>query len=332
VNTYTDGKMSYDSSLEASIIIVSWNARKYLDECLASIIRHTDQADIEIIVVDNASTDGSQELVQNSYPSVKLIRLDSNLGFAKANNIGIRQSRGKYLFLINSDVKVHNNFIVPMRGIMEKNPDIGLLGPRIIGSDGKLQQSCFGFPTPWNFLCRALALDTSFPQTKLFCGYMMLYWEHDSFRSVDVINGCFWMARRQALREVGLLDEDYFFFAEDIDWCRRFHEKRWKVVFCPDIEILHYGGASTANAPIKYYVEQQKANLIYVEKHHSRFAQILFYGITVIQEAVRLIGYGLTLSFRPADSETIKYKIKRSVSCMKWLFRITGESRYENEA
>jgi GT2 family glycosyltransferase len=320
------------SSRDASIIIVNWNAKRFLDECLASIIRHTSMEDTEIIVVDNASSDGSQELVRESYPMVKLITLDSNLGFAKANNIGIRQSRGKYLFLINSDIKVNDDFIAPMKYFMDKHPDVGLLGPRIIGADGKLQRSCMGFPSPWNYFCRALALDSLFPQVELFGGYMMTYWGHDELRDVDVLCGCFWVARRKALCQVGLLDEDYFFFGEDIDWCRRFHEKGWKVIYCPNIEILHYGGASTANAPIKYYVEQQKSYLQYVEKHHSRVVQILFYWITVTQETVRIIGYGLTLPLRPAKRETIKYKIKRSVSCMKWLCRIAGESRHENEA
>ena len=224
-----------------SIIIPSWNAKKYLQTCIESTIRETQNYKTEIIVVDNASTDGSVELVKEQFQHVKLICNDANLGFATANNIGIKNSSGKYIFLINSDVKVLNGTIGLMLAYMNEHPEIGMLGPQILDSNGNIQRSCMGFPTLWNTFCRALALDTLFPKSKLFGGYMMTFWPHDSIRDVNVINGCFWMVKREALDEVGLLDERFFIYAEDKDWCKRFWDAGWKVVYFPEAKAIHYG-------------------------------------------------------------------------------------------
>ena len=145
-----------------------------------------------------------------------------------------------------------------MLAYMNEHPEIGMLGPQILDSNGNIQRSCMGFPTLWNTSCRALALDTLFPKSKLFGGYMMTFWPHDSIRDVNVINGCFWMVKREALDEVGLLDERFFIYAEDKDWCKRFWDAGWKVVYFPEAKAIHYGGASSSNAPIKFHIEMQK--------------------------------------------------------------------------
>lgn len=174
-----------------SVVIVSWNAKKYLEQCLQSILSCPDAADAEIIVVDNASSDGSTELVKKTFPRVKLICNSNNLGFAKANNIGINHSQGQYLFLINSDVVVYPKCFSSLTRYIESQPQIAVLWPRIIGTDGKVQRSCMGFPSLWNSFCRAINIDTFFPRVKLFNGYMLNYWVHDAIKGVDVINGCF---------------------------------------------------------------------------------------------------------------------------------------------
>ena len=257
------------ASVMVSVIIVNWNAREYLLQCLASLSSEVCRYAMEIIVVDNDSSDGSPEAVEAQFPHVRLFRSGGNLGFAKANNLGVSHSRGRYVAFINSDVKVLKGCLTTLVDYCDQHPEIGMAGPRVIGGDGKLQRSCRGFPTVWNMFCRALVLDAMFPRVKLFSGYAMTYWPQDTPRPVDMLSGCFWLVRREALNEVGLLDEAFFMYGEDMDWCKRFWAGGWKVTFVPSAEAIHYGGASSANAPVRFYIERQRADLQYWKKHHT---------------------------------------------------------------
>lgn len=305
--------------MDLSVIIVSWNARTALLDCLQSVMRETAQYVAETIVVDNASTDGSAEVVKHRFPTVKLVINDTNLGFSKANNIGMRRSSGKYLCLINSDVLVKEGCVKRMMAFMDDHPRIGVLGPRIRGADGTVQRSCMGFPTLWNTFCRALALDSIFGKTQLFGGYLMKHWPHDEIRSVDVINGCFWMVRREAVNEVGLLDERFFIYGEDIDWCRRFHAGGWDVVFYPEAEAIHYGGASSANAPVRFYLEMHRANHEYWRKYHGRFGSRAFLLLTLVHHVVRICGQLPVYFVRPGMREMSRGKLTKSAAVVSWV-------------
>ena len=302
-----------------SVIIVSWNARKYLMQCVASLLDQACPYPIEIIVVDNASSDGSADAVTNCYPNVRLIRNTENVGFAKANNIGVSVSSGRYLCFVNSDVKVLPDCINRLVDYCEEHADVGMAGPRIIGRDGKLQRSCRGFPNVWNMFCRALALDSLFPRSKMFTGYSLSYWPHDCLRRVDVLSGCFWLVRREALSQVGLLDETFFMYAEDMDWCRRFWAQHWPVVFVPAAEAIHYGGASSSNSPVRFYIEKQRADLQYWRKHHSRLAVASYFVISCLHVSLRAAGYAIAMVFRKSARRLYQYKLKRSVTCLRWL-------------
>jgi GT2 family glycosyltransferase len=307
------------SRFMVSVIIVSWNARKYLMQCLASLSDQAGRYPMEIIVVDNASSDGSPDAVADSYPNVRLIRNSENLGFAKANNIGVSASTGTYLCLVNSDVRVLPDCINRLVEYCEEHPDAGMVGPRIIGRDGKLQRSCRGFPNLWNMFCRALALDRVFPRNKIFTGYSLSYWAQDCLRPVDILTGCFWLLRREALSQVGLLDENFFMYAEDMDWCKRFWAHNWPVVFIPAAEAIHYGGASSANSPIRFYIERQRADLQYWRKHHSRLAVAGYFLISCLHVFLRAVGYSIALVFKRSARQVYQYKLKRSISCLRWL-------------
>lgn len=307
--------------IDVSVIIPSWNAKKYLQDCINSIVRETKHNSIEIIVVDNASSDGSPEMIQKQFQQVKLIRNSENLGFAKACNIGMRQAQGKYFCILNSDVILQKECIDKMFSYMEKNPEIGVLGPKILYPDGRVQRTCMGFPTLWNTFCRATALDVIFPKTRLFSGLFMTFWSYTTLRAVDVINGCLWMVRQNAVNNVGLLDENFFMYAEDKDWCKRFKKEGWQVVFFPDAEAIHFGGASSSNAPIKFYIEMQRANIQYWRKHYSRFAQIGFILITLAHHLIRLVGQVMILIRRPSRWTAITFRIKRSIAGIQLLFR-----------
>jgi GT2 family glycosyltransferase len=171
-------------------------------------------------------------------------------------------------------------------------------------------------------LCRTLALDNIFKNSKLFTGYSLRHWQQNSLREVDILTGCFWLVRRQALDEVGLLDETFFIYGEDMDWCKRFWSKGWRVVFVPSAEAIHYGGGSSSNAPVRFYIERQKADLQYWKKHHSGFAVACYLLISFLHMLLRIIGYSIVILLNPAESGW-QYKVKRSWACLKWIL-LTG--------
>jgi GT2 family glycosyltransferase len=305
--------------MDLSVIIVSWNANNYLFKCIESLYKTLKNSKAEIIVVDNASNDGSPEMVCSQFPHVKLIRNTENLGFAKANNIGIRQCTGKHIALINSDVEVLNDCLGKLIGYMRQNSDIGMLGPQILDSEGNIQRSCMGFPSLWNTFCRTFALDVLFPNMKFFSCYMMSYWSHNTTREVDVINGCFWLIRRQAIDQVGLLDERYFMYSEDKDWSKRFWDAHWRVVYYPEAKAIHYGGGSSSNAPIKFSIEMLKANLQYWKKHHNSLSTFFFMILIGLHHLIRLFGQIPMYIIKPAKKNHILLKMKRSLACLQWL-------------
>lgn len=302
---------------QSSIIIVSWNAKQYLMECLKSLQEEHDCLR-EIIVVDNASSDGSPEAVKQAFPEVNLIENRANVGFARANNIGMRASTGKYILLINSDVIVLKDCIDRLIKYMDANPSVGMAGPRTLNPDGTLQVSCRHFPSLWNNLCQIFGFNRVFQRSRFFSEPFMQYWAHDETRSVDAIRGCFWIVRREALDQVGLLDERFFFYGEDIDWCKRFHEAGWDVVFYPEAEAIHYGGASSRNAPIEFYMEMQKADLQYWTKHHGHFGRTSYLALIVFRETSRLLLASATYVVCPKQRECVGFKVRRSAACIVW--------------
>jgi len=304
---------------EVSVIIVSWNARDHLRRCLDSLRKGTQSAVAEIIVVDNDSTDGSPEMVSEQYPETRLVQTGANLGFAKGNNAGIDVSRGKYLCLVNSDVEVFESSIQTLCEVMDRNPAIGLAGPRVFNADGTAQSNCRNAPTIWNSLCRALSLDTLFPRFGLFRDGLALFPNSEGPTDVDVLTGCFWFLRREAMETVGKLDAEFFMYGEDLDWCRRFHNAKWRVVYVPDARIIHYGGASSSDAPLKFFIELHRGQLQYWRKYHSVASSILYLLTFCAHNVLRVIGYSLLWICRPGKRSVAGHKIHRSMEGLKWL-------------
>ena len=310
--------------MELSIIIVSWNAKKYLVECLESLAPFCTGRACEIIVVDNASADGTCELVASRFPEVKLIPTGSNLGFAKGNNIGIAHSSGEYVCLVNSDVKFVHDCFTPMLAYLRQHPDVGMLGPKMLDLNLRVARSTMRFPTIWNSLCRALGLDCIFKGSKILGGQMVTDFDHEHTAEAEVLNGWFLLLRRTALDLVGLLDEHFFMYGEDIDWCYRFQQAGQRKVFFAEAEAIHYGGASSAQAPVRFQIEMYRANCQYWEKHHGRRARLLYLSIVWLHQAVRLLGCLLLLAAKAQRSETL-FKMKKSLACMGW---VMGSSTY----
>jgi GT2 family glycosyltransferase len=310
---------------EVSVIIVSWNARRHLENCLKSIRESGGSVVREIIVIDNASADGSPDMVAEQFPEVTLIRAAENLGFARANNLGLKQAKGSFFALINSDVLVHPACFERLADYLEEHPDAGLVGPKVVNGDGSLQRTCRLLPTLWNTTCRALALDDAFPRWRLFSGREMRHWNQTNQAEVEVLSGCFWLARRLAVEQVGGLDERFFFYAEDVDWCKRFRDAGWKVVFLPTATATHFGGGSSSNAPLRYSIEMLRANLAYWRKHHGVAGQAAFYLLSVLHHYLRLALRGLRPATKGVSPSEAGYKLQRSYICLRWLLTGRGE-------
>jgi GT2 family glycosyltransferase len=309
-----------------SVVIVVWNAKKYVLECLDSLREHCGEACPEIIVVDNASTDGTPELVAQLYPEVKLIRNSENLGFAKANNIGIAQTSGEYVCLVNSDVKFLDNCISPMVEYLSKNPAVAVVGPKMLAPDGRVWRSTMRFPTIWNHFSRALGLDIAFKGSRWFGGLLMADFDHRTTTPVEVLNGWFVVVRRRAMERVGLLDPQFFMYGEDVDWCYRFHQAGEGVVFFAEAGAIHYGGASSSHAPLRFYLELYRATWQYWRKHHGTLAQLGFLAAFSVHHAIRLLGSAVIYLCMPSQRPNTATKFKRSLACLQWV----GAARFKH--
>jgi GT2 family glycosyltransferase len=304
-----------------SVIIVSWNTRELLKGCLNSIRTSGDSLVQEVIVVDNASTDGSAEMVAAEFSEVTLIRSKENLGFARANNLGLQRASGSWMALVNSDVVVHPGCFEQLINYLETHDGAGLVAPAVFGGDGRLQPTCRRLPTIWSTACRSLALDNVLSRWPLLSSRELCYKGQVQPIEVDVLSGCFWVARREAVAQVGGLDERFFFYAEDIDWCKRFGDAKWKVVFVPKATATHFGGGSSAKAPLRYSIELLRANLAYWRKHRGVPGLAIFFFLSVIHHITRLLMRGVEKVLgRGLDSA---YKYQRSLVCLRWL--LTGK-------
>jgi len=235
--------------MDLSIIIVNYNVRDLLRHCLRSLELtncQTAKLSAEVFVVDNGSRDGSVEMVRREFPQVKLIASDKNLGFAKANNLAIRESSGRYLLFLNPDTVVPEETLPEMIKFMDENPQVGASTCFVELASGGMDPDCHrGFPTPWAAFCFFCKLEKFFPHSPIFGQYHQTWKNLSQTHEIDACCGAFMMVRRRAMEEVGTWDENFFFYGEDLDWCYRFEEKNWKVMFYPHCKIIHHKGASS---------------------------------------------------------------------------------------
>lgn len=292
--------------LDVSIVIVSWNAKDVLSKCLQSIENDKSKYTREVIVVDNASTDGSAELVKENFKDVKLIENTENLGFSKANNIGLKQTTGRYVYLLNSDVEILGENIEPLCTYMDGHPDVAVLGPRVLNPNKSIRTNCKKFPTLWNSFCKATALFKIFPKSNFFSDDFIRNFGYDTILEVEVLPGCCLMIRRDVLFDVGLLDEKFYIYSEDKDLCKTISKAGWKIVFFPDTDVIHYAGSSSENAPVRFLKEMIKANIIYWQKHHNKISQFVFINIMVLHYFFRVIGSIIGSIFISTPKENIK--------------------------
>ena len=273
---------------DVSIVVVSWNSKKYLRDCLRSIQNNVSLR-VEVIVVDNASTDGSAEMVQLDFPETVLIANNINRGFAAANNQGIEKSRGTYLLILNPDTEVHRRTIEESVAYMDSNKDIGIMGCKVMEDEEKIQKTCFSYPGPLNIFLAESGLHRAFPQSHFFGRPEISWWDRNSEQDVDVVSGMYMLVRRDLLQAIGMMDEEYFVYAEEADWCFRAQKAGWRCVFAPVGTIVHRdgGGKSTVQIKSRMYIQLQKSTLMFNRKNFGLWAYLIVRGIYVCSMLMR---------------------------------------------
>ncbi|MFH1371552.1 MAG: glycosyltransferase family 2 protein [Planctomycetota bacterium] len=274
--------------MDLSIVIVSWNTRDILRNCLRSVFYQTQGIRSEVIVVDNASSDGSAEMVKTEFSQVALIENHDNRGFAVANNQGMALSCGRYLLLLNSDTVVLDDAISKIVAFADNHPEAAVVGCRVLNPDKTLQPTCFMFPSLLNLVLAATHLYKLFPRNKFFGRERMTWWDRSDTREVDVVTGCCMLVRREAIERVGIMDDAFFMYGEETDWCYRLKFAGWKVMFTPGAQIIHFGKASSSRIKSTMRLQLSGSILIYFKKHKGWIQYIFASFLTAIFFLIRI--------------------------------------------
>ncbi|MFY9232860.1 MAG: glycosyltransferase family 2 protein [Fimbriimonadaceae bacterium] len=253
--------------LELSVTICSWNTREDLRACLASLEAIRGEAAFEVIVIDNASGDGSADMAEESFPWVRLYRMAKNLGFTGGQNYAMSERKAPHAFLLNSDTVVHAGALRSLLDFHAQYPQAGIIGPKLLNPDGSLQFSCRRFPNPWAALFRNTFLGKLFPKNRFTREYLMQDVSHDEPAAVDWVSGAAMFASKDFIDKAGLLDEGYFMFSEDVDWCWRARHAGFEVMYYPGSVITHAIGRSTEKVANKMIVRFHKSMFRFYRKN-----------------------------------------------------------------
>lgn len=280
--------------MELSIIIVNWNTHNLLSSCISSIFRHTPDRPFEVWVVDNASNDGSVQMVKDRFSQVHLIENHKNIGFAAANNQAIFRSEGRYILLLNPDTEVKPSALTTLVRFMEAHPEAGSAGARLINPNGSLQPSCYPAQTLSREFWRLFHLDALRP----YAIYPLSKWDLETSRRVDVIQGACLILRREVLDQVGYLEEDYFMYSEEVDLCYRIGQAGWSTFWVPQAQVVHYGGESTKQVPVEMFLNLYRSKILFFRKHKG-WLQVQVYKLILFAAAMaRLLLSPLSLLVR----------------------------------
>lgn len=308
--------------MKLSVVIVSYNVRYHLEQCIRSVQRATRQMTAEVWVVDNASTDGSIEYLQPLFPDVHFIANEENLGFSRANNLAIRQAKGEYVLLLNPDTIVAEDTLQGCVDFLDAHPEVGATGVRMHYADGQFaRESRRGIPTPFTSFCKMSGLSTLFPKSHRFGRYYMQYLDVNEPNPIEVISGAFNMIRHKALDQIGLLDEDFFMYGEDIDLSYRLLKGGWQNYYLP-LDILHYKGESTQKSSFRYVHIFYDAMLIFFNKHYGHRYRLLgviiklaVYGralVDMLQRVVHRVKKFLHIQPAPQQVEYVRFDLNET--------------------
>ena len=259
------------SSPVLSVVIVNWNVRDLLRQCLTSIYAswRPPPETIEVIVVDNASHDGSSEMVCHEFPQVTLIANRENLGFTAGNNQALRQARGRYVMLLNPDAEIVGQALTDLMAYMDAHPGVGVIAPKLLNADGSVQSSRRRFPTLATAFLESTVLQQWWADNRILRAYYMQDRSDDEIQQVDWSVGACLMVRREVIEQVGLLDEGFFMYSEEMDWCYRIKRAGWQIVYFPNAQVIHYGGQSSKQVIAAQHIHFQRSKIRFFRKHHG---------------------------------------------------------------
>ena len=308
--------------MKLSIIVLCWNDLKVLPDCLASIYATTRATEFEVIVSDNGSTDGSIDFVRGSYPQARLIENGRNLRFAKANNVGIRASRGEYILILNPDTIIREGALDEMVRFADAHPEAGAFGCRVLNADGSYQESARPFRSIRGEWITALGLRPLGFVSSAFAADTYVGWKGETGRAVDWVSGCFILARRDLLERIGGFDEQFFYYFEDMDLCRQIRQTGCSILFHPKATIVHLGGQSTSKRfpPLTFALDGQITRYRYFSKYDGAPGVRRCRRISIVSNAVRLLGYGLRQMVRPDEHNRQRLEMLRVL--LEWHYRV----------
>lgn len=308
-------------TVDLTIIIINWNSRDFLRECLASIEQNPPRFSFEVIVIDNASFDGSAEVVQREFPGVRYIQSADNLGFSRGNNAAALAATGRILLFLNPDTKILGNALEAMTECLDSRQDAGIIGCRILNSDGSVQTTAVqAFPTLLNQMLDTDVLRKWFPRSRLW-GTAALFSRGSDPAVVDTISGACLMIRKDVFEQIGGFSTNYFMYSEDVDICRKAHLAGWKAYYLPTASIVHYNGQSTKKKP-SYFPNllQQESRFIYFSKMRGRLYAYCFrvsrIPIAIIRMA--MIGLLMAVSFDSGRRRELQFSMGKWFFILKW--------------
>ena len=316
--------------MKLSIILLCWNDREVISECLKSIFANTHSTDFEVVVSDNGSTDGSVEFIRSFYPTVHVIENSLNLRFAKANNIGIKASRGEYVLILNPDTIIHAGTLDRLVALADQHPEAGAFGCRVLNLDLSYQVSARPFPSfraEWiaAFYLRALGRLHSWFTSDSYSG-----WNGTTERQVDWLSGCFILVRGSLLKSLGGFDEQFFYYYEDMDLCRRIWQAGYPIMYTPNATITHLGGQSTKSRfpQLAFVLDSQVTRYLYHYKYSGRRGVRRARRIALVSVLLRWFGYGLKQLVRPTAAGRERLEVLRRL--FEWNYRVNPIRLVEN--
>jgi GT2 family glycosyltransferase len=305
---------------DLSVVIVNWNTRELLLNCIESFYRTVKELTFEIFVVDNGSSDGSPDSVRRRFPNIELIQNQRNLGFARANNEALRRSKGRYSVLLNTDVILTHGAVEKLVDFMDRNPTVGVAGGQLINADGSKQNSFDNFPSLTAEALNKRLLRMLFPKRypSKRVSYRMPIDVH------SVIGACM-IVRSRSMQEVGLLDEDYFFFMEETDWCYRMRRRKWRVCHVPQAEIIHLQGRTANLVKERAKIEYYRSLYLFFKKHRGRVESMALTGLLFTRFCADFLLTLLSCLFTAFQRERLKRKLGIYARLIYWHVRLCPE-------
>jgi len=315
--------------MKLSVVILCWNDLKVIGDCLQSIYDGTHSIEFEVIVSDNGSTDGTLEFIRKNFPQVRLIENGVNLRFAKGNNVGIRASRGEYVLVLNSDTVIHEGSLEKIVAYADEHPKAGAFGCKVLYADGSYQVSAYPFPSLRAELVAAFALRPLAYLSKWFEADLYTGWRGETEREVDWLSGCFILFRGELLKRLGGFDEQFFYYYEDVDLCRRVWCAGYQILYAPVATIVHLCGQSTKKRlPIGFELDKYVTRYRYYYKHHGKKGARRCRYVTLVRLFTRRVGLGILQLVAPNAAREARLQLDKVAA--DWNWRVDPSRLVEN--